>query len=824
MVAGPDMRPMAHRWIRAGLVATLLAAVLLGVEPTASAAASDDTGPGVPGPRVAGSLPDHVPPAALAPEPELPAPAGWPFPESFPRTSGTGRLDQGASYWSDYLYDDVGNGYAYPEGDHGDNGADIFRVGIGADADDTYWRVDWNTLIDPAVPMAMFLMDTDAHSGAGVAEWPARANVRSDGVEVALLVSAADAWIIDASDPTARRSVSAAGGEVLVDMDARSFVVRVPRTLLQVDGTWVVRMGAGLAGEDGDAFRDAEGAEEGEPNLYNLAFRSHDQESVLGGESSNTDAQTAALADGDVSAFSATIRWADLSGRVTENEPMPVGYTSRWFVSSLELGQGVASDDPVYLGRVQQYAVYVPTSHDPSTPTPLTWLLKPASQRYTFFYNSQPDFVQWACEERGSICASIEQRGPSGGYVNEAELDFWEVWNRLAIAYHLDPDRTVIGGVSQGGVGTGRFTRRHPDLFARAFYLTGGNGGDVFTGPYDDSTTGVRVPIGVGGGYPTWENVKWVPQYLAHGGPHDLAYAQSVDQARTLDRLGFRYRQETYPVFDHLLFAAQSIPSAAAFLGSDPPRRVRDPGHIVYRWQTEEARPELGIEHTGVYWLHDLQARDESLDARVEVDSAARPDPEILERRREEGVMVEEPAPATYRELTWVLGPPPPTRSQVTVALENVHGLRIDLVRAGIAEADRAVLHVASDGPAQLQLDRVGPATQVLLDGVPVITTASEDTSGQATVAVEAGDHEIVLRRAPTTTDVADDVTDDAAAPTSTASPPAPAPQATTVPAASSPSAAGDQPLPATGGGAALGALFLLAAAGCSGHRGRAGL
>ena len=68
------------------------------------------TGPGAATPAAASSatagaapaagLPDGVPAAATRPEPRLPVPRGWPFPESFPRTSGTGRLGGGASFWS----------------------------------------------------------------------------------------------------------------------------------------------------------------------------------------------------------------------------------------------------------------------------------------------------------------------------------------------------------------------------------------------------------------------------------------------------------------------------------------------------------------------------------------------------------------------------------------------------------------------------------------------------------------------------------------------------------------------------------------------------
>ena len=57
---------------------------------------------------VVGGMPEGVPPAARRPEPELPAPAGWPFGEEFPRTCGTSRFAGGALFWTDFLYDDHG--------------------------------------------------------------------------------------------------------------------------------------------------------------------------------------------------------------------------------------------------------------------------------------------------------------------------------------------------------------------------------------------------------------------------------------------------------------------------------------------------------------------------------------------------------------------------------------------------------------------------------------------------------------------------------------------------------------------------------------------
>ena len=158
-------------------------------------------------------MPEGVPAAALRPEPALPAPAGWPFGEEFPRTCGTSRFAGGALFWTDFLYDDHGatgvlvglptgglvpprGTYVYPDGPAARNGADIFRVAVGLTDTDTWWRVDWNTLLDPSVPIALFTFDTD-RGEAATDQWPAGAGVRSAGIDLALLVSAAGARLID---------------------------------------------------------------------------------------------------------------------------------------------------------------------------------------------------------------------------------------------------------------------------------------------------------------------------------------------------------------------------------------------------------------------------------------------------------------------------------------------------------------------------------------------------------------------------------------------------------------------------------------------------
>ena len=99
------------------------------------------------------------------------------------------------------------------------------------------------------VPIAEWALDTDNRASTGVTHWPAGAGVKSAGVDRALVVSSRGAELVNAQDG---REI--AHLPVSVDMAARSFVVRVPRSTLPVSGAWRVRLAAGLADRSGQLF------------------------------------------------------------------------------------------------------------------------------------------------------------------------------------------------------------------------------------------------------------------------------------------------------------------------------------------------------------------------------------------------------------------------------------------------------------------------------------------------------------------------------------------------------------------------------------------
>jgi len=324
-------------------------------------------------------------------------------------------------------------------------------VAIGLDDDATWWRVDWNTLLEPGIPIALFTMDTGPHV-PGTSEWPADAGVRSDGIDRALLLSGTGAWLVDPLTGARTRLRSH-----FVDKGARSFAAVIPRRALEPSGAWAVRLAAGLANDAGDGFADVEvedGALPSQPNVYNLGFRAHDQEPPHLNFWSDK-AQAAALTDGDVSAFSLGLRWSDLAARRGTPEPLITGPSTRWFVSSLELGQGVTEDtifstDPQFLARVQPYSICIPPTYAEGGEPPLTLLLHSLALGQNQFAAISRELLRELCNARNSIVVTPLARGPASWYFDEGELDVWEVWARVREQLGVDPNRTVIGGYSMG--------------------------------------------------------------------------------------------------------------------------------------------------------------------------------------------------------------------------------------------------------------------------------------------------------------------------------------------------------------------------------------
>jgi hypothetical protein len=713
---------------------------------------------------VVDGMPEGVPPAALQPEPSLPKPAGWPFGEEFPRTCGTGRMAGGALFWTDFLYDDHGatglpvgdlkiqapprGTYVYPHGPAANNGADIFRVAIGLTDTDTWWRVDWNTLVDPSVPIALFTFDTDR--GAAASEvWPAGAGIRSAGIDLALLVSASGARLIDLA------TQATTPVEHSVDTKSRSFLAWIPRSVVEPAGTWTVRLAAGLANPTGDGFADVtpeHGAVDGQPNVYNVTFRTNEQEPPHLNFWSDK-AQAAALTEGDVSEFSLAVAWDQLAGRAETPEPVITGTSTRWYVSSVELGQGGVADQnildilntkPVFRGRVQPYSVCLPATYAPGSKLPLTLLLHSLSLGQSQFAALDPRLLHEVCDARDSVVVTPLARGPSCWYFDEGELDVWEVWARVAEQLGTDPNRTVISGYSMGGYGTYKLGLAYPEVFAQAVVLAGPPTCGVRLLPDIDIPADLDLESHCAREGDTWRllvNARWLPFVIAHGQFDELVpFASAAEQALELDRLGYRYRFTDYLFEDHIAWVFQDrFDDPVAHMGTG--LRQADPGHITFAWYPQLVRDDLGIGPHQVWWLSKLAADRklaESRGAIAEVDarSYARPDPTHTTRRHT-GFTLFDRSPGLFSELKWLPGPAAAPLRYLTLQLTGVASLTVDVARAGLASFPSSTIAVATDTRAQVTLAAVPADATVQLDGKPT----------GLTVAVPQGRHQITLTR-----------------------------------------------------------------------------
>lgn len=744
---------------------------------------STQSAPRAPRHRLA-DVPTGAPAAAQRPEPKLPEPrhSQWPFPNAFPRTSGTGRLAGGASFWTDFLFDDHGataptgapvspastdstlaptQGVAsYPKGPAKNNGADIFRAAIGATKHASYWRVDWTTLVNKNVPIAEWAFDTDHRTKTGGSAWPAAAGIKSPGINEALVVAAKSVRLIN-TRTGATTNVLSHGGSLTVNRRARSFIVRIPHRLLPVTGRWRIRLASGLATPDGKQFAEPDynsslqftkAMADGLPHVYNVTFRSQHQEppvfrdgttdaqiEAFGKSTADTpvnsalgvdglarfitgnfwmeDHQADVLANGgNVTPFSRTVRWSPLAHHAATREPRPRGYSNRWYVSRLHLGQGIVANPsnspegdlrPNYLSRVQPYAVYVPRHIRLRHKTPLTWVLHSLGVNLNQYGALDPHLLQQECQDRHSICATTEGLGPDGWYFDKSENDFWSVWHALARAYRLDPRRTVISGYSMGGWASYKLGLAHPDLFSQAMPLEGPpdcgirvlelNGQEV-AAPAGDGSTGHCSSDGFT--TPVLGNALWLPYVVTQGGLDELVPAPSnLQSTNTMRSLGERYTLFFLPADDHLAYATQDrFGGIVRALGRRVPRVRRNPGEIRYAWYPSLNNKRLGIGATTAYWITHLAAATAANGAVASISarSWAIRDPKITVRHQGPSE-VQTPLPATKTSLTWKRGARPAARDRLTLSLTKVKTIAIDAARASlscprvVATSDRRV-------------------------------------------------------------------------------------------------------------------------------------
>ena len=130
-------------------------------------------------------------------------------------------------------------------------------------------------------------------------------------------------------------------------------------------------------------------------------------------------------------------------------------------------------------GTLQPYALYVPPSYDAAKAWPMVVGLHGSGsnhllhRRRLFGLGNAPGEQDYdairtdvSYPDVGFVVLAPYGRGESAGYYGVAEADVLRAMDHVQRAYHVDPDRVHLTGLSMGGGGTWHIGLRYPDRFA----------------------------------------------------------------------------------------------------------------------------------------------------------------------------------------------------------------------------------------------------------------------------------------------------------------------------------------------------------------------
>lgn len=555
------------------------------------------------------------------------------------------------------------------------------------------YRITLNTMLAPDAAGVAIGIDTDQNAATGVEDW---------GYGIGSLGGLGLEHIVVSWGPAATLD----GKSIPSRADVRRNQIEIVTPLSPGNGTWRHYLIVGLFDAKAPMFKAIQeeptetlpgGAHMTDaPPAFNVGFRFDEpmtgESPELGSRgagigSHREHAQAVALAARDISDLHADISFAKLRSRVSESRVPASGHLNRLFVSHLDLGEGAQPTRPMFLGKIQPYAVYVPTTYKKGRPAPMHLYLHSLAAGYNQYAVFAPNSLVQLGEERGSFLLTPEGRGPDGWYHDEAEVDVFEAWADLAAHYDIDPSRVTIGGYSMGGYGTYKLGAQYPDLFAKAFAIVGPADEDILGGPTGGLISSPNHNFDIAA------NLRNLPLLMWNGMIDELVPVLGTLQFENrMHELGYRHELDLFPTHDHFLFSIlDEWGPGRDFLGDE--RINRAPSHVTYLSVPAQDAPKLGIVHDHAYWISGVRVADGASQALVDARSlasgeAAPVTAEIL------GAGID-PAPHMKRGISWTTGSAP-GRNALEITLDGASAVTIWSEQAGIDTAKPFELSITS--------------------------------------------------------------------------------------------------------------------------------
>jgi len=232
-----------------------------------------------------------------------------------------------------------------------------------------------------------------------------------------------------------------------------------------------------------------------------------------------------------------------------------------------ETGEMVKAYRADWDGTLQPYALYVPPGYDASKPWPLVVALHGAlsdhrhNLRRVFGLDNRPGETDVEASRNElplpdvpALVVSPYGRGELMGYDGLGGDDVMRVLADVRRAYHVDPERITLTGLSMGGGGTWEIGLRHPEIFAALAPVCAISDYRRMVRPADASLYDLPLldalsPPAIA------ESAAHLQVFIFHGDKDPVVPVtdsrRMVDRYRALGWLGKNVRYTEYPAVDH---------------------------------------------------------------------------------------------------------------------------------------------------------------------------------------------------------------------------------------------------------------------------------
>ncbi len=655
--------------------------------------------------------------------------------------AGRSQISRGELIYTDYLYDDYGpdldgtpnqtafrclfaptsGDYRYPadEARYGNNAADLRELRIALDRRSLHTLVALQTLKARNAAVAEIAIDADGRTSTGSGAWPDGAGLTTPGADRFITITATGARLTDGSGAVHRLRHG-------TNMKLNFLEADVPRRLLgplsKNARLWVA---VGLEGAGGGFLEQTPG----QTAAFDVGFQGEEGYGLVSQWSDQH--QSAALADGDISALGRRLSPRALqAGASRRFKPAP-GFYNRIFRSRFSYGEGISlkqgslpgTPDPMFRGRYQPYALFIPQGYRPGHRTPL--LIDGHSLDVNLNEYKAIGFRQLTQlgDERHSLIVTPLARGTDTWYLDSGLVDVFEAWRDVRRFYGADPERTALTGYSMGGYLTYRLGLLMPDAFTRASVYVGPPA--YYYWPYPlplQSTPEWQVP---GNTNLIVDNGLNLPFEVNHGNMDELVpVAGVVHQTDSLRAAGDPYRFYHHFSDDHNSFivAANQWPHTRDWLGGPGLRRNLSPVRVRYKRYPSMDLKRAGLHFDGAYWVDGMVVRHATQPADFgEIDATTealgRKPPTLIDEGTSLYTGPTGVSPATVTGQHYEPGAAAAKRNAFTAKLTNLKSLLFRTGRMGLDTGRPISAELTGDGTTALRFSGLRCLGAATLDG-----------------------------------------------------------------------------------------------------------